>query len=172
MAPEAGLSVGDLQAYLRARGIAGEIVRLEAHTPTVEAAAQVVGVPVERIAKSVLFLVEWPTGHLGVPEPVLVIANGTHKVDTRRVAEHLGAARKRLRLAAAPAVLAATGYPVGAVPPLGHPAPLRTLMDRRVLAQPEVYAGGGALDALLRIAPADIQAAAQAEVVDVVADAA
>jgi prolyl-tRNA editing enzyme YbaK/EbsC (Cys-tRNA(Pro) deacylase) len=65
-------------------------------------------------------------------------------------------------------VLAVTGYPVGAVPPFGYPVPLRTLIDRRVLAQPEVYAGGGALDTLLRIAPDEIARATRAEVVDVI----
>jgi prolyl-tRNA editing enzyme YbaK/EbsC (Cys-tRNA(Pro) deacylase) len=72
-----------------------------------------------------------------------------------------------VRLADAATVEAITGYPVGGVPPLGHPQLLRTLIDRRVLAEPEVYAGGGALNALLRIAPAEIVRWTGAETVDV-----
>jgi prolyl-tRNA editing enzyme YbaK/EbsC (Cys-tRNA(Pro) deacylase) len=61
--------------------------------------------------------------------------------------------RKRVKLADAETVLNITGYPVGAMPPFGHRRPLPTLMDKRVLRQTEVYAGGGQIDALLRISP-------------------
>ncbi len=154
----------DLEAYLAAHGVAGELIRLPAHTPTVEAAAQVMGTTAERIVKSLLFLVD----RGGQTEPILVLANGTERVDYRNVAGWVGLSRKRVRLADAAAVHAVTGYPVGAVPPLGHPQPLRTLIDRRVLEQPEVYAGGGAVDALLRITPTEIVRATGAETVDVV----
>lgn len=154
----------DLEAYLRAQQVQGQIVHLPEHTPTVEDAARVVGTGVDGIVKSVLFL--WDEA--GAEQAVLVIANGTRRVDYRRVADILGVSRRRVRLAGAEAVLAVTGYPVGAVPPFGYPVPLRTLIDRRVLAQPEVYAGGGALDTLLRIAPDEIARATRAEVVDVI----
>jgi Cys-tRNA(Pro) deacylase len=158
----------DLEAYISSHGVAGELIRMPAHTPTVEAAAQVVGTTVERIVKSLLFLLDQGGAAF---TPVLVIANGTEKVDYRCVAAIVGLSRKRVKLADAATVQAVTGYPVGGVPPLGHPQPLRTLMDRRILAQPEVYAGGGALDALLRIAPAEIARATGAEVVDLAAEA-
>ncbi len=157
----------DLERFLAAHGVTGELIRLPEHTPTVEAAAQVMGTSAERIVKSLLFLLDGGTGE---PMPVLVIANGTDRVDYRRVAEHVGLSRKRVRLADADTVQAVTGYPVGGVPPLGHPRPLRTLMDRRMLQQPEVFAGGGAIDALLRITPAEIMRATGAEPVDVVAE--
>lgn len=155
----------ELEAYLLERGLAGEILRLPAHTLTVEAAAAVVGCPTDHIAKSVLFLVV--KGEAS-PAPVLVVANGTARIDYKRVAQVLGVTRRQLRLAGAEAVLAHTGYAVGAVAPLGHPRPLRTLLDRRVLALPEVYAGGGDADALLRIDPRLLAEAVGAEVVDVV----
>lgn len=157
----------DLERFLDAHGVTGEVIRLPEHTPTVEAAALVMGTSAERIAKSLLFLLD---GGAGDPVPILVIANGTDRVDYRQVAEWVGLSRKRVRLADADAVRAVTGYPVGGVPPLGHPRPLRTLMDRRVLQQPEVFAGGGAVDALLRITPAEIMRATGAETVDVVAE--
>src|SRR5262249_48227501 len=150
---------------LAARGVVGELVRLTAHTPTVGTAAQVMGTSVERIAKSVLFLLD--RGEAS-PEPLLVIANGTARVDYASWAGWVGLTRKRVRLADAATVENVTGYPVGGVPPLGHARPLRTLIDRRVLAEPEVYAGGGALHALLRIAPAEIVRVTGAQTVDVV----
>lgn len=150
------MDAGDLEAFLKQHGVNAEVVRLDAPTPTVEAAAQVMGTTVERIVKSVLFLLETTPG---APEPVLavlVIANGLRRVDDKRVAASTGVARRRIRMAAPAEVLALTGYPVGGVPPLGHPTRLRTLIDPAVLAQPEVYAGGGAINALLRITPAEI----------------
>jgi prolyl-tRNA editing enzyme YbaK/EbsC (Cys-tRNA(Pro) deacylase) len=49
-----------------------------------------------------------------------------------------------------------TGYPVGAVPPFGQRQRLPVLIDRRVMAQSEVYAGGGAIDTLLKVTPKEI----------------
>jgi len=155
------MDTADLSAYLRQHGIAGEVIVLPEHTPTVETAARVVGTTVERIVKSILFLAE--------ATPLLVIASGTHRVDYKRVAEYIGFSRKRVKMADAPTVLEVTGFPVGAVPPFGHKTRLRTLVDVQVLAQPEVYAGGGAIDALLRITPAEIVRATSAETVNVVA---
>ena len=155
-----------LEDYLRAHSIAAEVVRLKEHTPTVEDAARVLGTAVDRIVKSVLFVQDGPS-----PEPeraVLVLANGTSRVDYRRVADCLGISRRRLKLADAPTVLALTGQPVGGVAPIGHPQSLRTFIDRRVLEQPEVYAGGGALDALMRVTPAELVRVTGAETVDVV----
>src|SRR5690606_16957129 len=52
------MSSGDLQAYLRAHGIAAELLRLDEPTPTVEAAARVMRTSVDRIAKSVVFVAD------------------------------------------------------------------------------------------------------------------
>jgi prolyl-tRNA editing enzyme YbaK/EbsC (Cys-tRNA(Pro) deacylase) len=152
------LNPDDLQAYLRARGIPGEILHLEAPTPTVETAAQAVGTDPDCIVKSILFLVDG--------RPVLAIACGRDRVETRALAARFGVGRKRVKLAAADVVLRETGFEVGTMPPFGHRQPLLTLLDRRVLARDEVYAGGGAENALLRISPRIILQAAQAEVLD------
>lgn len=153
------LTAADLTAYLQTHAIPGEIIVLAEHTPTVETAAKAAGVAVDQIVKSILYL--------AADQPVLVVANGVWRVDYKAVAQYLGLAKKHVKMADAAAVLAHTGYPVGTVPPLGHPTRLRTLIDERVLTQPEVLAGGGAIDALMRITPAAIVAATQAETVRV-----
>ena len=155
-----------LAAFLRVHQVAAELLWLSEHTPTVEVAARVMGTTVDRIAKSVLFVQD--TGEAGTDRAVLVIANGLNRVDYRRVADCLGISRRRLKLADAETVLALTGQPVGGVAPFGHPAPLRTFIDRRVLDQPEVFAGGGALDALMRVSPEEIVRVTGAQRVDVV----
>jgi len=154
------MDASHIAAYLREHNISGEVVVLPTHTPTVEEAARAVGTSVEHIVKSLLFLAD--------DRPVLVVANGTARVDYKRVADCLNLSRKRVKMADAPTVLAITGFPVGTVPPFGHKTRLRTLIDAGVLAQPEVYAGGGAMDALLRITPEEIMRATSAETVRVV----
>ena len=152
------LTPKDLQAFMDQAGIAGEILILEVPTPTVEAAAQAVGVPPSQIVKSVLFTL--PT------ESVLTISCGDQLVERRVIADLYGVGRKRVKLATPEMVLQLTGYPVGTVPPFGHREQLRTLVDPRVLVWSEVFAGGGAHNALVQLYPQDILKVTKAEIVD------
>jgi hypothetical protein len=61
-------------------------------------------------------------------------------VDTGKVAALIGA--KRVRRASPDFVRAATGQAIGGVAPVGHPAPLRTLVDRDLAQYDEVWAAG------------------------------
>jgi Cys-tRNA(Pro) deacylase len=128
--------------------VQAELVKLPVHTLTVEAAAQAVGTSPDQIVKSLLFIIDGA--------PVLAIACGTGHVDRRSIAGHFGVGRKRVKLADGETVLDVTGYPVGAVPPFGQRQDLRTLVDHKVLDHEVVYAGGGAIDTLLRVAPTEI----------------
>src|SRR5260221_227071 len=74
----------DLRAFLAAHAITAELIHLPEHTPTVEIAAQALGVVVDQVAKSTLFRADGA--------PVLVIANGISRIDYRRLAEYLGQA--------------------------------------------------------------------------------
>ena len=143
---------------MTAHDIPGEILHPGAPTPTVEAAARALGVSHEQIVKSILFLVNG--------QPVLVITCGTAHVDQRAIAARYGVGRKRVKLASPEEVLAISGYEVGAMPPFGHHLPLPTLLDRRVLDLPEVFAGGGDESALVRLDPQEIARATAAEVMD------
>ena len=73
--------------------------------------------------------------------PLLVLASGAHRVDTAKVAALVGA--ERVRRATPRVRLAATGQEVGGVAPVGHPAPLRTVVDVDLAAFPLLWAGGG-----------------------------
>ena len=70
-----------------------------------------------------------------------MLASGAHRVDTGKVAALIGA--QRVRRASPEFVLAATGQEVGGVAPVGHPAPLRTVVDIDLAAFPVLWAGGG-----------------------------
>ena len=153
------MNSADLAAFISAHNITAEIVHMGTHTPTVETAAQALGVHPDQIVKSILCLADG--------SPVLVVASGTARIDLKRLADSLGLARKRVKMADAPTVLEISGFEVGAMPPFGHKIKLRTLIDRRVFDQPEVYGGGGEVDAMMRIAPAEIAQVASGERVEV-----
>jgi prolyl-tRNA editing enzyme YbaK/EbsC (Cys-tRNA(Pro) deacylase) len=120
-------------ADLHAAGVDAEVRRFEQSVPTAAAAAQALGVDVAAIANSLVFDADGA--------PLLVLTSGAHRVDTAKVAALVGA--QRVRRASAEFVLAATGQEVGGVAPVGHPVPLRTVVDVDLAAHPRVWAGGG-----------------------------
>jgi prolyl-tRNA editing enzyme YbaK/EbsC (Cys-tRNA(Pro) deacylase) len=117
---------------LRAAGVPGEVVELDGAARTAQHAAEALGVDVGAIANSLIFLLDG--------DPVLVLTSGAHRVDTAWLGGRLGGV---LRRADAEAVRAATGQPIGGVAPVGHPAPLRTLVDRALAVYPAVWAAAG-----------------------------
>ncbi len=153
----------DLAGYITARGIAAELIPMAVETPTVPAAAAALGVEVGQIIKSLLFLVR--------EAPVLVIASGDSAVDRRPIAERFGVGKKQVKLADPDTVLRLTGYLAGGVPPFGHRTMLPVLLDRRVLAWPIVYGGGGDDHTLLRITPQELARATGATWADLAAAA-
>lgn len=156
------LDDADLVHFIQENDIDAELLFLEDETPTVEAAADAVGVAPQQILKSLLFVIKEDEDDL---RPLLVIANGLSRVSYKKLAEHQGVSRRQVRIARPKQVEKMTGYPVGTVPPFGHPRPLPTLIDEGVLAQSEVYGGGGAINALLRLDTAELQRVVQADVV-------
>jgi prolyl-tRNA editing enzyme YbaK/EbsC (Cys-tRNA(Pro) deacylase) len=118
---------------LRSAGIAGEIVVLPDAASTAPLAAAALGVEVGAIANSLVF---WSDD-----EPLLVMTSGAHRVDTSALAERLG--RGGIRRATAEQVRDATGQAIGGVAPVGHPAPLRTIVDPVLATFPEIWAAAG-----------------------------
>ena len=57
-----------------------------------------------------------------------------------------------------------TGYAIGGIPPVGHPDPVRTLMDEDLLRFETVWAAAGHPHAVFPIAPAALARAAGARV--------
>jgi prolyl-tRNA editing enzyme YbaK/EbsC (Cys-tRNA(Pro) deacylase) len=100
---------------------------------TAAAAAEALGVELGQIANSLVFDADG--------SPLLVLTSGAHRVDTEKVAAALGVAT--VGRATPDFVRAATGQAIGGVAPVGHPAPVRTLVDRALAAHDEVWAAGG-----------------------------
>jgi len=100
---------------------------------TAPAAAAALGVDVAQIANSLIFDADG--------DPLLVLTSGAHRVDTAKVAAWLGVTA--LRRATPEFVREHTGQTIGGVAPLGHPKPVRTLVDTHLERYPEIWAAGG-----------------------------
>jgi prolyl-tRNA editing enzyme YbaK/EbsC (Cys-tRNA(Pro) deacylase) len=124
-----------VRAVLEEKGSSADIVELPAPAPTAAETAAQLGCPVGAIANSLVFSVGG--------EPLLILASGAHRVDTRLIARLLGVGRGKIRRADPAYVLAVTGQDVGGVAPVGHPQPLRTLVDVALDEHPHVWAGAG-----------------------------
>ena len=64
----------------------------------------------------------------------------------------------------AAAVKQATGYSIGAVPPLGHVTPLRTVFDETLLEIPVVWAAAGSATAVFAVSPDELARLTEAEI--------
>lgn len=127
-------SVVRVRAELIARGGAGDQIRiLDSAARTAAEAAEQLGVEVAQIANSLLFNADGA--------PLLVMASGGHRVDTTKVAGLIGATK--VRRADPDFVREHTGFAIGGVAPLGHPAPIRALVDRDLAQYDVLWAAAG-----------------------------
>ena len=120
-------------AALRAGGAEGEIKILPDAAPTAAAAAAQLGCEVGAIANSLIFDADG--------EPVLILTSGAHRVDTAKMSAELGVGK--LRRASPDFVREHTGQPIGGVAPVGHPEPVRTVVDTTLKNYETVWAAGG-----------------------------
>jgi prolyl-tRNA editing enzyme YbaK/EbsC (Cys-tRNA(Pro) deacylase) len=74
-------------------------------------------------------------------EPLLVLTSGRHRVDTARLATLLDVAK--ISRADADFVRTHSGVSIGGVSPIGHPEPLRTVVDTALDDYDVVWAAGG-----------------------------
>jgi prolyl-tRNA editing enzyme YbaK/EbsC (Cys-tRNA(Pro) deacylase) len=118
---------------LAAQGVAGQVRELAELAPTAATAAAQLGCAVGAIANSLVFDADG--------EPLLVLTSGAHRVDTAKVAAELGIGK--LRRADPEFVYASTGQRIGGVAPVGHPKPMRTLVDIALEPYDVVWAAAG-----------------------------
>ena len=126
-------SAEHVAATLRSLGAAGEVRELPQPAPTAAAAAAQIGCEVGAIANSLIFNADGA--------PLLILTSGAHRVDTARVAAAHGFTS--VRQGDPEFVRAATGQVIGGVAPVGHPAPVRTLVDLWLDKYEVVWAAGG-----------------------------
>jgi prolyl-tRNA editing enzyme YbaK/EbsC (Cys-tRNA(Pro) deacylase) len=122
-----------VQAALVAAGVRGEVRRLDESARTAAEAAAALGVEVGQIANSLVFVADGA--------PLLVLTSGRHRVDTAKVAALLGVSN--VGRADADFVRTHTGISIGGVSPIGHPTPLRTLVDVALGDYDVIWAAAG-----------------------------
>lgn len=141
-------SARKVQDALDARGYAHcRVVEMPDSTRTAAEAAAAIGCTVAQIAKSLVFRGA-QTG-----APILVIASGVNRVDTARLAALVG---EPVEKPDADYVRERTGFVIGGVPPLGHSEPIRTIIDRDLLAFEDIWAAAGTPRAVFRLTPGEL----------------
>jgi prolyl-tRNA editing enzyme YbaK/EbsC (Cys-tRNA(Pro) deacylase) len=139
----------------RELGLDVELKTLSESTKTVAEAAAAIGCEPGQIAKSIVFVMDG--------EPVVVVASGRHRIDQTKVCDALDCAEGRQ--ASPDEVRAATGFPVGGVPPIGHGLPV--VFDSALLDYDVLYAAGGDGNTLFEVAPRQLAGAVHALVAPV-----
>ncbi len=125
-------------------------------TKTALDAAAAIGVEVGQIVKSLIFGVDG--------EVVLAYVSGANQLDEHKLA--LAAGGTRCARVDADAVRAATGFPIGGVPPFGHTTHLRVFIDPDLLQYDEVWAAAGTWTDVFGIEPHQLVRASEGLVVD------
>lgn len=115
-------------------GIPFRLFRHPGPVHSLEQAAHERGQRPEQVVRSIVF-------RLAEDTFAMVLVAGSLQVAWPALRSYLG--QSRLTTANEDELLAATGYPRGAVSPFGLSAPMRILIDQSVLAEEEVSLGSG-----------------------------
>lgn len=127
-------SVRRVQAALDAAGGGESVIELAETARTAEDAANALGCPLGAIVKSLVFMIDGT--------PVMALVAGDRRCEVAALASALGLTGKAKR-ADADQVRQATGFSIGGVAPVGHPAPIAMAIDASLGRFDAVYAAAG-----------------------------
>jgi Cys-tRNA(Pro) deacylase len=154
--PEVHPNVARVVAAARERGLDIVTRRFPDGTKTAQDAADAIGVAVGQIVKSLVFAVDG--------EIVMAYVSGANQLDEKKLA--IAAGGTTCSRVDADAVRAATGYPIGGVPPFGHTTKLRIFVDPDLLQYDEVWAAAGTWNDVFGIEPHKLVEASGGVVID------
>jgi len=149
--------VANVKKALAGAGAADTVRIFQAGVPTAAAAASALGCDLAAITNSLVFEADGA--------PLLILASGAARVDTKLVAAQLGAGR--IRRAKPGFVLEHTGQQVGGVAPVGHPQRIRTLLDHTLEQHELLWAGAGDHNSMFSITYQELKRITGAEVIRV-----
>lgn len=136
---------GDLEKFIVNRGVMARLIKAGDAATSIKAATAL-GVDVDRIVKTVIFMDD-------AGNPHAVVLRGSKRVGQSALAKELGV--KKIRLATRDEVAKVTGYEAGGVPPID--LPIDMILDSELAsAGGTVYAGGGDSETLLEISIEEI----------------
>ena len=130
-------------AAAREAGLEITTRRFPEGTKTAADAAAAIGVTVGQIVKSLVFGVD--------NEIMMALVSGSNQLDEKKLAAAAGGSK--CSRVDADAVRAATGYPIGGVPPLGLATQMRVFIDPDLLQYDEVWAAAGTWNDVFAIKP-------------------
>ena len=160
MSDELPRSARRVRDALVALELDADIHRLTNSTRTAPEAAAAVGCELGAIVKSLVF--RGVESH----EPVLALVSGDNRADEALIEAAIG---EHVERPDAAYVREVTGYAIGGIPPVGHPAPVRTVLDEDLLRFEQVWAAAGHPHAVFPIEPRTLAAAAGAKVARIAA---
>jgi len=143
-------------AAATAAGLQIEVRQFPEGTRTALEAASAIGVGVGQIVKSLVFGVD--------DEIVMALVSGANTLDESLLAVVAGG--QRCVRVDADAVRAATGFPIGGVPPFGLATQLRIFVDPDLLKFDEVWAAAGTWHDVFAIDPRVLQSVTNGVVVE------
>lgn len=130
--PASAQKVRDALAAVDAEAAAG-VRQLPVSARTAAEAAQALGCEIGAIANSLIFMAD--------EKPLLVMTSGAHRVAVDALTRRLRKAE--IRRATPSEVRAATGQVIGGVAPVGHPAPVETIVDTDLERYERIWAAAG-----------------------------
>ena len=151
-------SVERVAAFLRDTGAEARLEELPAASATAAAAADAIGCTLGQVVKSLVLLCD--------DAPVVSLVPGDRRADTGKIARLVQA--RRVTVARPEEVLAATGFPPGAVAPFPLERVPVVLVERLLLRHATVWAGAGSDRHLVALAPAELVRLTRGRVEDLV----
>ena len=153
-------SLMNLTAFLVGNGIEFEFLEKKTTHHAAEA-AEASGLSLGEIVKSIVFVDQ-------DARPLLAVVLADTDVSRHKLER--GSGSKSVRLASDVAAKAATGYPTGGIPPVGHKKRIPVYIDRRVMRCECVWCGGGARSKLVKLKTSDIARLTAATTCDLATD--
>lgn len=155
------LTPAHVQAELDRLGTNIQIHFFETTTATSQQAADNIGCALGQIVKSIAFLVG--------DKPIVVLTSGDQLVDDRKLAAIHGVGRKKVKIASADQMVEIYGYPPGSMPPLAYRTTgITVYLDESLKRFEQVYAAGGAHNAIFPIPLTTLEQITGAQFADVI----
>lgn len=136
-----------VQDVLKTHGVDCHVVEFAQTTRTAQEAAVAIGCTVEQIAKTLIFKGK-QSG-----KAICVIASGPNRVDEKKIEALVG---EGVEKPDADFVVAATGYAIGGVSPVGLSLEVAPFIDQDLLQYSEIWAAAGTPFAVFRLTPAQL----------------
>jgi prolyl-tRNA editing enzyme YbaK/EbsC (Cys-tRNA(Pro) deacylase) len=155
------LTPAHVQTALDAWNLGIQIRFYDTTTATSQQAADNIGCELGQIVKSLAFIVD--------EQPIIVLTSGDQRVDDKKLAAMYNVGRKKVKAANAEQCVEIYGYPPGGVPPLAlRAAGIPVYIDDSLRRYDQLYAAGGAHNAIFPITLEQLQRVTGGQIADVV----